>query len=104
MGMEIAFKIFFFCVITWGIVILVIAWRLDKSKPKKEITKKYSMKIIYQSWLPFGSWWKKHVHEDDLSIMEQYQNKIKVLFAFMFVSVIVIFICLYILYYLAVRI
>jgi hypothetical protein len=65
---------------------------VSKSKPQKDVLNKYSKKMLYQSQLPFNSHWKKHVHADDLPIMEGYQYRIRVWFVSFVVSNIIFFI------------
>ena len=85
-------------IIIWIVIEIYFMWVLIRTKPSKEITSKYRGKVLFYSQLPFGKYWKAGVKQEDLGIMETYQNNIQKWYLSVIIPFILFFIALYLVY------
>lgn len=87
MGIGVCCAFFYSLLFGWGVTQMCLGiWAL-RAQPKKEITKKYSRRVLLLSTLPFGHTWKKHVENEDLSVLERYRERVGIWYLCFFVPV-----------------
>jgi hypothetical protein len=62
----------------WLILEVIILKWVSNAEPKKNITSRYSKKVIFLSRLPFGSSWKKSIYNEDIKTLERFNYRIKI--------------------------